>query len=628
MSIAISALVLLFCGIQNKWSIGLTFAPLFLVTGFLRIRTENKFLSFLLNAFWGILCIFLSCCIPTEIVSEFSLLDISLYRILMNMVAAAIIYGACLLLTGRIKSAVALASGLLLVLSILNGFIYQFRGTEFKPSDIFFVQTAWNVAGQYSFKLSAAMTGCICLWAWMVFFLGALPSDREILPKVWIRLGAAAAVVLCTYVLTVGYQDIRFRTWINEGTEKNGYFLNFAAGIRDAIVEKPEGYSEDMIAQLEDRYPSEQADTEQKSLPNIIVIMNESYADLRIFGKELHTNQPISPFIESLQENTVRGYALTSIFGGSTANAEYEFLTGNTMAFMPDGSVPYQQHIYGEKFSLSRLLQQYGYQTAATHPYLSSGWNRTNIYSFFGFSEMTFQDDYPQPDFVRDYISDREMYNFALQRLDKSGEEPLFLFGITMQNHGGYGYSGPDFEQSIYLEDSNGRYPHAEQYLSLLHETDKATEQFLKQLENYPEDTVVLFFGDHLPRLDETFYQDLFGGSYESLSEQMLQYTVPFFIWANYDIPEKTIPCTSLNYLSRHLLEAAGIPLSAYHSFLKELESQIPAINTFGYYSVSQQTYLPLEEAEGLEAQWLNWYEILQYNYMFDKKNCSPHFFS
>ena len=107
----------------------------------------------------------------------------------------------------------------------------------------------------------------------------------------------------------------------------------------------------------------------------------------------------------------------------------------------------------------------------------------------------------------------------------------------------------------------------------------------------------------------------------------MLQYTVPFLIWANFDIPEQTVDLTSLNYLPRYLLEAAGLQLPAYYQFLSDTEAVIPAINAYGYYSLSQNTFLTLDEATGEEAQWLNRYAMLQYNNLFDAKHRSSTFY-
>lgn len=284
-------------------------------------------------------------------------------------------------------------------------------------------------------------------------------------------------------------------------------------------------------------------------------------------------------------------------------------------------------YIKDDTFSLARVLSSYGYDTATTHPYLSSGWSRTTAYPLLGFSESTFEDSYPYENLIREYISDREMYEFLLDRLDDQGETPLFLFGISMQNHGGYTYEGDNYTQTVFLEGYEGEYSDVEQYLTLLHESDCAMEYLLTALQKRERKTVVLFFGDHFPSVEAGFYEELNGGPLDTLESQMKEYMVPFFIWANYDIPEQEVEITSLNYLSRYLLEAAELPLSPYHEFLKDLEEEIPAINALGYYSKSQGGYIPLSDARDEEAAWLSRYAKLQYNHLADAKNKSELFF-
>ena len=99
------------------------------------------------------------------------------------------------------------------------------------------------------------------------------------------------------------------------------------------------------------------------------------------------------------------------------------------------------------------------------------------------------------------------------------------------------------------------------------------------------------------------------------------QNKIPFMMWANYDIEEKYVECTSINYLSRYMLEGAGIELPAYHKFLKDMENVVPAMNALGYYSLSKGDFIPCDKAEDEEAAWLNQYEALQYNNLFDTEN-------
>lgn len=623
----LAAAVLLVCCVWYERKAGLLFAAMFLGAGFLKLKAKHPLVQFLMNGLWAVVCIFISGALPTLMVSEASYLGIGYYRIVMNFICVAVVYGICLAVTGNVKSAVASGSGLLMILATVNGFVWQFRGNLLKPMDILAVKTAMNVVGQYVFSIKRGMAYSWILWAWMVFCLGCLPPADALIPRKWMRPLAAVAAAACAVVFWKGTEDIKMNTWSNEGATRNGYYLNFAVGFRDFFVDAPEGYSDAAIGELEIRYPVDPGQPDPESMPNIIVIMNESFADCDILGSDLRTNEPVMPFVDSLQENTIRGYALTSVFGGTTANAEFEFLTGLSMANAPDGSCPYQQYIHEDIFSFVQLMNGYGYKTFSTHPYSANGWNRISVYPHLGFSESTFDEDYPHQDLVREFVSDRETYAYILNKLRQEREEPLFLFGITMQNHGDYIYEGPNYEQTIYLEGYEMEHPMAEQYLSLIHESDKAVEYLLTELEQYPEDTVVLFFGDHFPQVEGDFFLEVHGGEYATLSEQMLQYSIPFFIWANYDIPEETVECTSLNYLGRYLLEAAGMKLPPYYQFLADMEQAIPSMNADGYYSLSAGEYLPLEEAQGEEARWLREYAMLQYNSMFDGDGSSYHFF-
>lgn len=125
--------------------------------------------------------------------------------------------------------------------------------------------------------------------------------------------------------------------------------------------------------------------------PNILVIMNEAFSDLSVYG-DFNTTEDYMPFWRSLKKNTVRGNLYVSVKGGNTANTEFEFLTGNTMAFLPTGSVPYQQFLNGAMPSLASQLGKLGYQTAALHPYYSTGWNRDKVYPYLGFDSEYFRD--------------------------------------------------------------------------------------------------------------------------------------------------------------------------------------------------------------------------------------------
>ena len=172
-------------------------------------------------------------------------------------------------------------------------------------------------------------------------------------------------------------------------------------------------------------------------------------------------------------------------------------------------------------------------------------------------------------------------------------------------------------------------YPDVNQYLSLIHESDKALEYLISYFEQVDEPVEIVFFGDHQPSLSSSFYPYLNGKGLSGLTLDELEdlYTIPFFIWTNYESESGQEEITSINYLSTMALERAGIELPAYNRFLADMQEVIPAINSRGYYSLSNGKFMHIDEATGEEAQWISDYEILQYNNMFDKKGKSEVFF-
>lgn len=181
------------------------------------------------------------------------------------------------------------------------------------------------------------------------------------------------------------------------------------------ILHKPDGYNEEEAKSLLAANKNEET-AETQDNPNIIVIMNESFADLKTVG-DFETNEDYMPFVNDMSKNTIKGQLLVSPFGGYTCNTEFEFLTGLSMGLLPNGSTPYLQ--YASKpydFALPSYLSEKGYKTVALHPYLGRCWNRQKIYDLMGFDEFISIDNFdkliPEDEweYIRYYISDRTSY--------------------------------------------------------------------------------------------------------------------------------------------------------------------------------------------------------------------------
>lgn len=566
---------------------------------------------------------------------------ISQEKMLLNIVCCLVIFFVVQVCTNNAGLTCLISHIFLMIVAGINYFVYLFRGNEFIFSDLKSIQTGLSVAGNYEFVMDDRAGYVILLSTLYVAFMRKLHVTVE--KRVWMTAVCVSLAILSGVYVGRKTEYVVTETWEQKGSYRNGYILNFVLSVRDCFVSEPEGYSAEAVAALEERYKGaadsgsgEGAKQEGESnavdkacgeKPTIIVVMSESYADLSVVGN-LVTNMEVTPFYDSLTENTIRGYALSSVFGAKTPNSEWEFMTGNSMAFLPSGSVVYQQYISDTPTSIVSNLKNEGYTCVAMHPYYETGWSRNAVYPDMGFDEMHFIDDFDQTKLLREYITDQELYESIVERYEsRAANEDLFIMSISMQNHGGYTEKYDNFDEQVRALGIN--YPDVNQYLSLIHESDASLEYLISYFENVDDPVEIVFFGDHQPSLSQSFYPYLNGKGLSGLTEDELEalYTVPFFIWTNYESEEAEVEITSLDFLSTIALERAGIELPAYNQFLSDMMEVVPAINARGYYSKTEGKFIHIEEAQGEEAEWIRDYEILQYNNMFDRKGKSEVFF-
>ena len=510
--------------------------------------------------------------------------------------------------TGRVMAGIVISSVLLMGLTQADDMIYQFRGTELMPGDFLSIGTGLNVAQEYHYILPEYSVSAIGTMVLTILLLSTVRYEKIDRKKTAVKCGVSTVGALLIFMgLAAGQTSYR---WDNGGMYYRGFLTNFALELKESHIKKPAMYSAADLAGGTTEY----IDSDDGRDPNIIVIMNEAFADLDDFGNGDFTDLPVMPFIDSLEQDTVRGNAMSSVYGGGTHCSEFEFLTGNTMAFLPPGSVPYQQFLREGTFSMVAVLKQFGYYCEGMHPYYGNGWNRDKTYPVLGFDKVAFLDAFPQENLIRGYESDREMYEYIISEYERLEDgAPLFFFGVTMQNHGGYTYE--DYCSTIHIKNREGEYPEAEQYFSLINESDAAFEYLVEYFKTAKEDTLILMFGDHWPALTPEFYKDILG---VSDAEEMRN--IPFVMWANYDIPEGTDEQTSINYLSTYIYRAAGIH-PGYAALLDEIRETIPVVCSTGYYSLEREEFSALSDATGEEKEALEYYQKLQYNNLFDRRH-------
>lgn len=530
-----------------------------------------------------------------------------------------------------------------------NYFVVSFRSSPLVPWDFLSLGTAVTVSDNYTFTITYRLVFVLLGFAY-VMILGE--KIRLKLPGSWKRRLAASifsAGMLWGYVFAVqtdtvkvvfGLDDILFTP--NVLYRNNGLAVAFLANLQYLDIQKPDGYSAkraEEIAQegIGEEIPVSELITSQEK-PNVLVIMNEAFSDLSVYG-DFDTSEDYMPFIHSLEENTVKGNLYVSVKGGNTANTEFEFLTGNSMAFLPAGSIPYQQYIKSEMPSLADHMKGLGYVTAALHPYYSSGWNREQVYEYLGFDRAYFQEDFHNASYLRGWVDDRSAFEKLIELYEeKEKGEKLFAFEVTMQNHGGYSKEYEDLEPDIRLtgypeEMRNIQVEAVEKYLTLIQKTDEAFRELLEYFEKEEEPTVILMFGDHQPSDYITNpIQRLLGMDPEDTEESLEQfskgYVVPYVLWANYEIEEEEVQEISANYLSSLLMEKAGLPKYGYQRYLDGLRVQYPVVTANFYLDGSDWQFKEIDDlAQSQNPFDLNNYGILQYNDLCDSENRLSGFF-
>jgi len=559
-------------------------------------------------------------------------------QIVLNLIWYYIAALCVWLILGRRTLSAGVTACLFLLVGMANRYVIRFRGRTIFPGDLETLATAINVAGGYEYTLDSTQVVCLIVMAVYLTALMLLPrrKGRKCPPKrVWIPLAAVALLYSAVFFHTgfLARMEVEPSMWT---TRDNGFILNYAVCLRYSRVEVPEGYDDGTVTAIAAQFPSDTVAAKPAAIAaaakpvNLIVVMNEAFSDLADVA-DLETNQDWMPFYRSLTENAVKGTAYSSVFGGTTANAEYEFLTGNTTAFLPEGTVPYQLYVKDGAPSLVAQMKALNYECVAMHPFHASGWNRRAVYSSFGFDRILFKDDFNNLTYMRTYATDQSNYENVIQIFEEKEEgRPLFVFNVTMQNHSAYNAAWKGLEKSVWLTGAwEGRFGTVNQYLSLIKESDNALRGLIEYFSDVEEPTMILLFGDHQPQVATNFYTQVLGGSFEDLDAATAQkrQKVPFLIWANYDIKEEEGIELSMNYLSALLVETANLPATGYQRFLSALREQVPVVSSVGYMDGDGSfTYEAETLSEDAQSALLT-YQQLQYNAVFDTEHLLKDFF-
>ncbi|MGI6106490.1 MAG: sulfatase-like hydrolase/transferase [Lachnospiraceae bacterium] len=522
--------------------------------------------------------------------------------------------------------------------AVASYFVMLFRTNPIVPWDIYSIRTAMEVAGNQTFMISwrfAFVTGVVLLLLAVVF----RDTVRFRNWVVRLVLTVASCISLAFFLNFLWQDDTADRLKLNKSLFRpvrmysyDGLVLNFTLNLRYMTISAPEGYDSETEAEVLASQPEDTTELPE-DLPNVIIIMDETFSDLAVNG-EFRTNMDYMPFVHSILngevENTVSGYLYVSVLGGNTANSEFEAMTSDSMVFFPAGSVPYQQYLLqNDIHSLTEDFNNWGYYTIGMHPYLAAGWNRNKIYPLMHFDQTIFQEDLLENNLyrtlLRRYVSDEADFKNVELLLNRN-DDPVFMLNITMQNHSAYGGSYLNFTpliRAIFYNTYTTKY--LNHYLSLIYETDKALEELITDLSESDEKTVILFFGDHQPNdyvVEPIFKENGLDIDNRTLDQEQKRHITPFFIWANYDLGLDSAVTgveTSANYLAGLLLDTIGFPKDQYQTYVSSVQETFPIFNAVAYRNTDGEWKEYSEMTEEEQAVY-DEYEKLQYYHIYDQE--------
>ncbi|WP_291288079.1 LTA synthase family protein [Enorma sp.] len=508
----------------------------------------------------------------------------------------------------RRGAASAIASFVFFAIGIAEYFVITFKSQPIQPGDLTAIATAAAVGGGYIFSITSyCLYGIVALALAMITsaYAALLKPDREHRTRKQLLVNLLVGV-LCLggvvgHVVLVDYYNvlrIQVYTWRPlESYYRQGFIPSFISSAQTIQPRKPEGYTKSDAQDLIDEYAasydeaagttSERAEAVKQfedEQPSVIVVMNETFSDLSDYDN-LHAGYEGPEFFNSIDDAVQRGDLYVSAYGGGTCNTEFEFLTGNSMAYLGNGVYPYTIYNLTHAENLAQQFSDLGYTTTAMHPNHATNWNRENVYRDFGFDEFLAIEDFEGADTLRGMVTDAETYDKIVEMLE-TNDDPQFIFDVTMQNHSGYDTGLiPNDMQTNYLID--GTYdPEVNEYLALIEESDRALEEFLGELEELDRPVVVVFFGDHQPFFPSDFNDAWFQGEDDATHSERLYHT-GYVIWANYDLAgseqQSQQEDISTNFLGAEVMNLIGAPLTDYQKAQLALRESMPAINMIGY---------------------------------------------
>jgi phosphoglycerol transferase MdoB-like AlkP superfamily enzyme len=517
-------------------------------------------------------------------------------------------------------------------------------GDPLLPTDLLLIGELNNIADFVDFpiiisaivELIACVILIICSY---IIYRNSKGIKRGILYNILLGIFSVVFFVTTMYYMCIDYDfrhntldqlDIKISAFNPIADYRvNGGVLTFFPRIGDLIVEKPLGYSQKRVEEALADYKNKAVESKIVR-PNVIAIQNEAWWDPTILKNAEFSSEPMS-YIKSLKgaTNAKLGFMMSSVFAGGTCIPEFEFLTGMNAVNLPPSTYPYIQSVSEKTPSIVWEFKNHNYDTVAIHPYHKNFYSRDTAYPLLGFDEFIGKDEMFYNAVFGTYISDESLSMEIIKCYEEKTEDRIFVFGVSMENHGGYPADRyPSFDVIVTSDKIKEKDLKCfNTYTQGVFDTDKAFKILTDYFSQVEEPTVILMYGDHLPLLGTNGSTYIDGGLSDEGAENKSTYIdkeefyhTPYVIWANYDISDLEIcSLASPSTLGVTLYNMAGFKdCPTYLKLFSEFTSVFPVCHSW-FYKYDDQ-YVCKEDDLKEHQELIDNYKLLQYDLLHGKK--------
>lgn len=251
----------------------------------------------------------------------------------------------------------------------------------------------------------------------------------------------------------------------------------------------------------------------QRDKRNVHLVVLESFLDPSLLGAARYSKDPAHPAFSELFGGK-GSLSISPVFGGGTAQAEFEVLCG----------VPAMRELSGIEFDvftgsptpcLPYLLAEGGYQTLASNAYKPDFFNSTNAYAGMGFNSIFYPrefapgwDSYFGTGEVGDeiYMFDGDLLDsnlaFIAEKIRASKGRPLFNYIIGMYGHLPHILDDAKRPRVLRVEGAP-QLGQLERAVNQYYYRTEAIARFVQGLQRIDPESLLILVSDHLPSLDQ-----------------------------------------------------------------------------------------------------------------------------